>query len=69
MVTDLATEEWSKITQNASKSLINTSLIEVNYKVLMRWYVVPERIAAFVPGASPRCFRECNMDGTMYHTW
>lgn len=69
MDTVLSSEEWSKIIQNASKSIINTSLIEANYKVLMRWYMVPERIATFVPGASPRCFRGCNTNGTMFHTW
>ena len=31
--------------------------------------MVPVRVATFVPGASPRCFRGCAADGTMYHVW
>ena len=66
---ELDMADWSKLVQGASKSYINTSLIEANYKVLMRWYMVPARIASFVPGASPRCFRGCSVDCTMYHIW
>lgn len=69
MEMELDMEVWNKIILNASKSLVNTSMIEANYKVMMRWYMVPERIATFVPGASPRCFRGCNVNGTFYHTW
>lgn len=46
-------DEWS---QCASKLCINTSLIKANYKVLMRWYMGPVRVAAYVTGASLSCF-------------
>lgn len=65
----LEVEVWSKMVQCAFRSYINTSLIEAYYKVLMRWYMVPVRVATYVPGASPQWFRGCGMDGTMFHIW
>lgn len=62
-------DEWHVIAQEASKSLINTSIIETNYKVLLRWCMVPARLATYVPTASPLCFRSCGQEGTMYHVW
>lgn len=59
-------DEWSKMVRCASGSYINTSLIEANYKVLMRWYMVPTRIAECFPGVSPVCFRGCGMEGQYY---
>lgn len=35
----------------------------------MRWYMVPTRIAAYVPGASSSCFQGCGMEGTVLHIW
>lgn len=32
--------EWYKIASYASKSYINMSIIEANYKILHRWYIV-----------------------------
>lgn len=50
-------EEWHTIAQGASKSIINTSMIEANYyNVILRWYMVPARLATFIPGASPLSF-------------
>lgn len=62
-------DTWYNTAQLASKGYINTSLIEANYKVLLRWYMVPARIATYIPGASPLCFRGCGGEGTIYHTW
>lgn len=42
-------EEWHSISETASRSLTITSIIEANYKVLLRWYMV---LATFVPGAT-----------------
>ena len=53
----------------AYASYLNTSLIEANYKVLLRWYMVPTRIASYVPGASSLCFRGGGMEGTVLHVW
>lgn len=61
-------DEWHKKGQGATKSIINISLI-ANFKVLMRWYMVPARLATFLPEASPRCFCGCGQLGTMYHIW
>ena len=61
--------KWCELAETASKSLINTSIIEANYKVLLRWYMVPARLATFVHGATPNCFRGCGQVGTAYHIW
>lgn len=41
-----------KLVQRASKSLIKTSMNKANYKILLRWYMVPTKLASYVPGAS-----------------
>lgn len=51
--------EWHKASASASKGFMNTTLIEANLKVLMRWYLVPLRIAKIYLNASPLCFRNC----------
>lgn len=35
----------------------------------MRWYLVPARIAKFLPKFSPNCFRGCGDRGTHLHIW
>lgn len=62
-------DEWYTIAQGATKSIIVTSLIEANNKIIMRWYMVLASLATFIPEASPRCFRGCGRLGTMYHVW
>lgn len=49
-------DEWFKKPQYASKSYINTSLIQANYKVLPRWFMVPVRVEVS-PGGFPLVFR------------
>lgn len=44
---DLDFEDWHKLTGYAFKSYINTPLIEANYIVLLRWYMVPTRLCFF----------------------
>lgn len=51
------------------RGILNTSLVEVNYKVLSRCYLVPARLARLHPGISPLCFRGCGREGTMFHVW
>lgn len=48
---------------------INASIIVANYKVLLRWYMVPDRLATYTPVASPVCFRGCGQVGMAYHIW
>lgn len=62
-------EAWHSIALTASRSLINTSIVEANYKVLLRWYLVPAGLATFVPRASSKCFWGCGQEGTAYHIW
>lgn len=49
----LEIDKWVKMAKFASKAYINTSLIQVNYKILLRWYMVPVRVATYVPGTFP----------------
>lgn len=37
-------DEWHNLAQGAMKSIINTSLIEANFKVLLKWYMVLARL-------------------------
>lgn len=60
--------EWQRLAQGATKSITNTSLIKANYKVLLRWYMIPTRCAQRVSGPPPLCFRGCGQKGTAYHT-
>lgn len=53
-----------KLVQRTSKSLIKTSINKANYKVLLCWYMVPTKLASYVPGASPKCFTGCRQEGT-----
>lgn len=65
----LELEDWHSIALAALRSLINTSSIAANYKVLLRWYIVLARLATYVPGAVSKCFRGWGQEGTAYHIW
>lgn len=56
-------EEWHSIAQIASKSLINTSNIEANYKVLLRYYMVPIRLATYVLGVYSKVYSRMRSTG------
>lgn len=62
-------EEWHKRGTRAFKGILNISLIEANLKVLMRWYLVPSRLALMFASTSPLCFRDCQAQGSMLHIW
>lgn len=62
-------EEWHRRGTRAFQGIINISLIEANLKVLMRWYLVPSRLATMFSSASPLCFRDCQAQGSMLHIW
>lgn len=51
------------------KGILNISLIEASLKVLTRWYYVPARLAVIFLGSCPLCYRGCELEGTMLHTW
>lgn len=61
--------DWQDMAYALSKVSINTTLIEANYKTLLRWYLIPTRVAKMHPSASPMCFRQCGHVGTMCHIW
>lgn len=62
-------QDWSNIWSATKTSSPNCFAVETNYKVLARWYLVPARIAKFVPTYSPNCFRGCDTAGTHFHIW
>lgn len=59
--------KWDKVWANTKISSHNLVALEANYKVLIRWYLVPVRIAKYVPQYSPLCFRGCGDLGTYFH--
>lgn len=63
----LELEEWHSIAHLASKSLIKSSIIEAKYKVLLRCYMVPARLATYVPETSH--FWGCGPEEMAYHIW
>lgn len=65
----LELSDWQDTAYALSKISINTTLFEANYKTLLRWYLVPTRVAKMHPSASPTCFRRCGQMGTMFHVW
>lgn len=62
-------KDWSNIWLATKSSSPNSNAIETNYKVLTRWYLVPARIAKFIPTYPPNCFRGCDSLGTHFHIW
>lgn len=63
-------EEWHRRGTRAFQGIfLNISLIEANMKVLMRWYLLPSRLATMFSSASPLCFRDCQAQGSMLHIW
>ncbi|MEE6523628.1 hypothetical protein FKM82_022616 [Ascaphus truei] len=63
----LEDDEWDRIIQAAAKSSICTTLKENAYKVLMRWYYTPTRLAKFVKGYSPLCPKQCGEAADLRH--
>lgn len=66
---ELEADDWSTIWTNTKNSSQNVVASEANYKVLMRWYLVPSRIAKYLPEYPPTCFRGCKDEGTHTHIW
>lgn len=62
-------EVWHRASARSHGGVHNISLVEVNLKVLMRWYLVPAKFARIFPSTSPICFRGCERVGTMLHFW
>lgn len=65
----LDNSEWNQIWNTTKAASSNILAIETSYKVLMRWYLVPAKIAKYVPNYSAQCFRDCSEPGTLFHIW
>ena len=63
----LESSDWDKIWTTTKSSSQNIIALETNYKVLLRWYLVPVRIAKYIPQYSPLCFRGCGELGSHIH--
>lgn len=66
---NLDPHKWFQAFCHSYKGIMNISLIEVNVKILTRWYFFPTRLARIYPDTSPLCYRGCNLLGSMYHRW
>lgn len=62
-------EAWHRASAWAHREALNISLVEANLKVMMRWYLVPAKLARLYPSASPLCFCGCEHTGMMLHIW
>lgn len=60
---------WRASWEAIAHSSYNVTTLEANYKVLLRWYLTPDRVARFDPSHSSSCFRACPDIGTFFHTW
>lgn len=63
----LESSNWDKIwiaTKLFSKNII---ALGTNYKLLLRWYLVPVRITKYIPQYCPLCFRGCGELGSHIH--
>lgn len=59
----LELDEWHSFAQEASRSLNNTTIMEANYKKLLRRYITV-RLAGYVPGSSRLSSRGCGQYST-----
>lgn len=64
---DVTWETWYFCFRAAFQGIVNISLIEVNSKVIRRWYLVPACLSKIYGGISLWYFCGCAMKGTMYH--
>lgn len=61
--------DWSNIWMANKSSSPNILALDTSYKVLARWYLVPTRIAKYVPSYLGLCFQGCSDLGTHLHVW
>lgn len=65
----LEAKDWSEIWEATKSASQNRVALEMNYKVLMRWYLVPAWIAKYMSTYSPNCFCVSTDAGTHHHIW
>lgn len=56
----LETTDWSQIWKSTKSCSVSVIVLEANYKVLMRWYLVPARIGKFFSSNSSLFLRLSN---------
>uniref|UniRef100_A0A803K9C7 Reverse transcriptase zinc-binding domain-containing protein n=1 Tax=Xenopus tropicalis TaxID=8364 RepID=A0A803K9C7_XENTR len=64
---ELSDHAWSKIWDNANRIVTCTQQKESVYKVMMRWYMTPDRLSKIYPNSLPHCWRGCTTRGTLSH--
>lgn len=65
----LDNSEWNQIWSSTKAASPNILALEASYKVLTRWYLVPARVAKYLPNDSAQCFRGRSELGTLFHIW
>lgn len=70
---DLGTEftdvQLSHLYYLTHSSSIDSKVQETNFKIMSRWYRVPEDLARIYPTRSDLCWRGCGHKGTLTHIW
>ncbi|XP_053550226.1 uromodulin-like [Bombina bombina] len=51
------------------KASSSISILEMNLKLLCRWYYTPARLHQLFPNTPATCWRGCQESGTPYHIW
>lgn len=62
--TPLESHQWSQIWDTVAHGSINSSFLEANYKLMLRWYMVPSRLVTFNRGTLDCCFWGFGSAGT-----
>uniref|UniRef100_A0A6I8RW77 Reverse transcriptase domain-containing protein n=1 Tax=Xenopus tropicalis TaxID=8364 RepID=A0A6I8RW77_XENTR len=62
-------EQWQEIYNITKGSTRCTNHIETHKKVLLRWYMTPEKINRMTSTYPDMCWRNCNQKGTLFHMW
>lgn len=58
-----------KLIEVTHSSSVSSSIQEMSYKFLTRWYRTPVQLAQIYPNADIRCWRGCKDRGTYLHIW
>lgn len=62
-------QEVGRIMKRVNATSVNYKLSEMNYKILTRMYIIPDRAHRITEGRSQLCWRGCGGIGTMAHIW
>lgn len=65
----LTSKKKDKILHLAHVSSLAWSMVESNYKLLIRWHYTPAKLHRIFPSNSPLFWRNCGSDATHAHIW